>query len=81
MRDHGRPAEEQPQPDQAHRTRRADHPATFLRVIEVDPHTNAIVWEYADRSLFEFFSPYISAAQRLAREGAVRSDDQTAVRR
>ena len=81
MRDYGRPAEEQAQPDQAHRTRRADHPATFRRVIEVDPHTDVIVWEYADQSLFEFFSPYISAALRLAREGAVRSDDQTAVGR
>jgi hypothetical protein len=47
-------------------TRRADHPATFSRVIEVDLHTNAIVWGYADQSLFEFFSPYISGAQRLA---------------
>jgi len=46
-------------------THRADHPATFSRVIEVDPATNAIVWEYADQSLFEFFSPYISGAQRL----------------
>jgi Arylsulfotransferase (ASST) len=47
-------------------THRADHPATFSRVIEVDPRTNAIVWEYTDQSLFEFFSPYISGAQRLA---------------
>ena len=47
-------------------THRADHPATFSRVIEVDPRTNAIVWQYADQSLFEFFSPYISGAQRLA---------------
>jgi hypothetical protein len=46
-------------------THRADNPATFSRVIEVDPHTDAIVWEYADQSLFEFFSPYISGAQRL----------------
>jgi hypothetical protein len=50
-------------------------------MIEVDPYRNAIVWEYADRSLFEFFSLYILAAQRLAREEAVRSDDQTAVGR
>ena len=41
-------------------------PATFSRVIEVDPRTSAIVWEYIDQSLFEFFSPYISGAQRLA---------------
>ena len=47
-------------------THRRDHPATFSRVIEVDPRTNAIVWEYTDPSLFEFFSPYISGAQRLA---------------
>jgi hypothetical protein len=47
-------------------THRRDHPATFSRVIEVDPRTSAIVWEYADQSLFEFFSPSISGAQRLA---------------
>jgi hypothetical protein len=49
-----------------HGTHRRDHPATFSRVIEVDPRTNALVWEYTDQSLFEFFSPYISSAQRLA---------------
>jgi hypothetical protein len=47
-------------------THRADNPATFSRVIEVDPRNNGIVWEYADQSIFEFFSPYISGAQRLA---------------
>jgi hypothetical protein len=47
-------------------THRRDHPATFSRVIEVDTRTNAIVWEYVDQSLFNFFSPYISGAQRLA---------------
>jgi len=47
-------------------THRRDHPTTFSRVIEVDPRTSAIVWEYADQSLFEFFSPSISGAQRLA---------------
>jgi hypothetical protein len=47
-------------------THRRDHPATFSRVIEVDPRTSAIVWEYMDQSLFNFFSPYISGAQRLA---------------
>ena len=34
-------------------------------MIEVDPRTSAIVWEYHDQSLFDFFSPYISGAQRL----------------
>ena len=47
-------------------THRRDHPATFSRVIEVDPRTSEIVWRYTDQSIFEFFSPYISGAQRLA---------------
>ena len=47
-------------------THRRDHPATFSRVIEVDPRTSEIVWQYSDQSLFDFFSPYISGAQRLA---------------
>lgn len=46
-------------------THRRDHPAPFSRVIEVDPRTSTIVWEYCDQSLFDFFSPYISGAQRL----------------
>jgi len=46
-------------------THRRDHPATFSRVIEVDPRTSAIVWEYTDPALFEFFSPYVGNAQRL----------------
>lgn len=44
---------------------RRDHPAPYSRVIEVDPSTNKIVWEYQDQSIFDFFSPYISGAQRL----------------
>jgi len=44
---------------------RRDHPAPYSRVIEVDPHTRGIVWEYRDQSLFDFFSPYIGGAQRL----------------
>jgi hypothetical protein len=47
-------------------THRRDHPATFSRVIEVDSRSSEIVWEYADQSIFNFFSPYISGAQRLA---------------
>jgi len=47
-------------------THRPAHPATFSRVIEVNPRNSEIVWEYVDQSLFEFFSPYISGAQRLA---------------
>jgi hypothetical protein len=44
---------------------RRDHPAPYSRVIEVDPRTREIVWEYRDQSPFDFFSPYISGAQRL----------------
>jgi outer membrane protein assembly factor BamB len=47
-------------------THRRDRPETFSRVLEVDPRTSEIVWQYADPALFEFFSPYISGAQRLA---------------
>jgi len=47
-------------------THRRDRPETFSRVIEVDPRASEIVWQYTDPALFEFFSPYISGAQRLA---------------
>ena len=55
-------------------THRRDHPATFSRVIEVEPRTGAIVWEHTDPSLFEFFSPCISGAQRLAAPGLRRDE-------
>jgi len=38
---------------------------TFSRVIEVDPNTDEIVWEYRDTPYFNFFSPHISGARRL----------------
>ena len=37
----------------------------FSRVIEVEPQTDRIVWEYHDDPLYNFFSPYISGARRL----------------
>ena len=46
-------------------THRADSPLTFSRVIEVNPRTSEIVWEYRESVPFNFFSPYISGAQRL----------------
>lgn len=46
-------------------THRQDNPWPFSRVIEVDPRTSGIVWEYRDQLPFSFFSPYISGAQRL----------------
>lgn len=37
----------------------------FSRVIEVDPKTSKIVWEYQANPPFSFFSPNISSADRL----------------
>lgn len=38
----------------------------FSRVVEIDPRTRQVVWEYADEMRPAFFSPYMGAAQRLA---------------
>jgi len=40
-------------------------PGTQSRIIEVDPKTNTIVWKYEARPPWEFFSFFISGAQRL----------------
>ena len=37
----------------------------FSRVIEVDPKTNDVVWEYRDAPAYNFFSYFISGARRL----------------
>jgi len=37
----------------------------FSRVLEVDPGTNEIVWEYRDEGMLYFWGPFISGAQRL----------------
>jgi hypothetical protein len=44
---------------------RLDHPMPFSRVIEVEPASKAIVWEYREKRESDFFSPRISNAQRL----------------
>ena len=44
---------------------RLDHPIPFSRVIEVEPETKRIVWEYREKRESDFFSPRISNAQRL----------------
>jgi hypothetical protein len=46
-------------------TRRRNHPLVFSEVIEVDPKTDKIVWRYRDTPFYNFYSPYISGAQRL----------------
>ena len=45
---------------------KSDNSLPFSRVIEVDPETSEIVWQYQDAGLLNFFSPFISGAQRLA---------------
>ena len=45
---------------------RQHNPMPSSRVIEVDPSTNEIVWEYRDTPNYNFFRPYISGARRLA---------------
>ena len=42
---------------------RIDSGMPFSRVVEVDPTTNAVVWEYRDSPAYNFFSPYISGCQ------------------
>jgi hypothetical protein len=44
---------------------RSDSPLVYSRVLETDPRTNRTVWEYRDLPLQNFFSAYISSAQRL----------------
>lgn len=38
----------------------------FTRAIEVDRATKQIVWEYRDRQMEAFYSPFMGSAQRLA---------------
>ena len=38
----------------------------FSRIIEVNPATGAIEWQYADPMVAAFFSPYMGGVQRLA---------------
>jgi hypothetical protein len=38
----------------------------YSRVIEIDPRTNEIVWEYSESPYYNFYSPHISGARRLS---------------
>jgi hypothetical protein len=44
---------------------RLDHSFPFSRVLEIDPATKKIVWQYQDTPAWNFYSPRISNAQRL----------------
>lgn len=52
-------------------TQRLSDPHTYSRVIEVNPKTNEIVWEYRDTPAYNFYSAFISGAQRLANENTL----------
>lgn len=41
-------------------------PPDFSRIIEVNPETNEIVWEYRAENPVDFYSSYISSARRLS---------------
>lgn len=46
-------------------THRSNHPVPFSRVVELNRASKEIVWSYQERLAFNFFSPYISNAERL----------------
>ena len=45
--------------------RRKNDVRIFSRVVEIDPSTNEIVWEYRDNPYFNFYSSRISGARRM----------------
>ena len=45
---------------------RKDQAMPASRVLEVEPVTQTIVWEYHDTPVYNFFSPYISGVRRLS---------------
>ncbi len=47
-------------------THRLDDSMPYSRAIEVNPATNEIVWKYQDAPAWNFFSPRMGVAQRLA---------------
>ena len=52
------------------------NPLPASRVIEVDPSSNEIVWEYRDNPPFNFFSAYISGARRLPNGNTLITEGQ-----
>jgi Arylsulfotransferase (ASST) len=46
-------------------THRLNDHLPYSRVIEINPRTNEVVWQYRDRPPMNFYSPLISNAQRL----------------
>lgn len=54
--------------------RRKNDVRVFSRIVEIDPSNNQIVWEYQDKPYFNFFSPRISGASRLANGNTLITD-------
>jgi hypothetical protein len=52
--------------DLRQRTHRLDDSMPYSRAIEINPATNEIVWKYQDYPSWNFFSPRMGIAQRLA---------------
>jgi hypothetical protein len=46
-------------------THRHNHRAEYSRVVEIDPNTDEIVWEYKADNPSDFYSPICSGAERL----------------
>lgn len=44
---------------------RLDEPIPYSRILEINPLTKEIVWEYFDKPKYNFFSPYISGVSKL----------------
>lgn len=44
---------------------RAGSHVAFTRVVEVDPHTHQVAWQYTDETVNLFYSPFMGNAQRL----------------
>ncbi len=52
------------------------HPLPFSRVVEVDPKSNQVVWQYLDSPAYNFFSAYISGARRLPNGNTLITEGQ-----
>ncbi len=55
---------------------RRDAGLPYSRVIEVNPASNDIVWEYCDNPAYNFFSSYISGARRLPNGNTLITEGQ-----
>ena len=50
---------------------RLENSLPFSRVVDVDTETSVILREYSDSPFFNFFSPFISGAQRLPNDNTL----------